>query len=410
MRSSQIESEGEGDASDPYKLTEEQQTSPGSLRKEKEKKKGEKRAPAGAPSPNAPDPRQKKLAWAKDTPSLLAMKKGERQNRGKNIDDFIDEERERTSGEPQKSTRALSGLFKTDDSDAAIVHAVEEEAEAEEKRASAKSAKKRTKSKGPRSVDPAVLRSVYFFWFRKAAEGEDAKFVYCLGADCEGEPCNNGRVAISDERGGLRLRSENCKSHVQRCHKAWSDEVEAAGRAGKDAKQTFDAILASKTPRLKQSKLMSVVRRIDEKEGKVLMEFTMMCHMIHCNIPFATLDSPTWASVQKRANVSMASRNTMTKLIEPMYLAALTITERKIRNARCFSIGIDYWTSASKDKYLAITYHFTNRDTMTVESVLLDLVPCNASATAETTRQLIESRLFRHFEGCSGHIKKRRNP
>jgi hypothetical protein len=71
--------------------------------------------------------------------------------------------------------------------------------------------------------------------------------------------------------------------------------------------------------------------------------------------------------------------------------------EQQIKEAGTYSIALDYWTSVAKDKYLAITYHYADKD-LNVRSRVLDLVPVGGNATALLTSQLVEQRLEKHFE------------
>jgi hypothetical protein len=76
---------------------------------------------------------------------------------------------------------------------------------------------------------------------------------------------------------------------------------------------------------------------------------------------------------------------------------ALRHAEAQIKEAGSYSIALDYWTSVAKDKYLAITYHYADKD-MNVRSRVLDLVPVEGNATALLTSQLVEQRVETHFE------------
>jgi hypothetical protein len=51
----------------------------------------------------------------------------------------------------------------------------------------------------------------------------------------------------------------------------------------------------------------------------------------------------------------------------------------------------------AKDKYLAITYHYMDKN-WNVRARVLDLVPVTGNSTGLLTSQLVEQRLDRHFE------------
>jgi hypothetical protein len=57
-----------------------------------------------------------------------------------------------------------------------------------------------------------------------------------------------------------------------------------------------------------------------------------------------------------------------------MHEAALRDTVERIREARAYSITLDYWTASNGNKFLSITYHWTD-DNWNICAQTLDLVP-----------------------------------
>ena len=57
---------------------------------------------------------------------------------------------------------------------------------------------------------------------------------------------------------------------------------------------------------------------------------------------------------------------------------------------------MDYWTAIKCNKFLAITYHWTD-DGLNVHAQTLDLVSVDASASGEITEALIKLRINQHF-------------
>jgi hypothetical protein len=76
---------------------------------------------------------------------------------------------------------------------------------------------------------------------------------------------------------------------------------------------------------------------------------------------------------------------------------AIRHAEKQIKEAGMYSIALDYWTSLAKDKYLAITYHYADKD-LNVRARVLDLVPVGGNSTALLTSALVDQRLVGHFE------------
>ena len=99
----------------------------------------------------------------------------------------------------------------------------------------------------------------------------------------------------------------------------------------------------------------------------------------------------------KSFGVQLSSAKTLKRYLLLLSEIALRDAERQIKEAGAYSIAVDYWTSIAKDKYLAITYHYADKD-LNVRARVLDLVPVTGNATALLTSTLITQRLEKHFE------------
>ncbi len=99
----------------------------------------------------------------------------------------------------------------------------------------------------------------------------------------------------------------------------------------------------------------------------------------------------------KSFGVQLSSSKTLKRYLLVLSEIALRHAERQIKEAGTYSIALDYWTSIAKDKYLAITFHYADKN-LNVRSRVLDLVPVAGNATALLSAELVDERLEKHFE------------
>jgi len=324
-----------------------------------------------------------------------------RAKRGINMAKLVEDEEDPESPAPQPDRPSVL----VDASDGALVSEVLK-ADARSKELVKAKAGRRKKTMvqplaGSQSrINPEVLTSAVFVFFRPAGEDEDERYIYCKVGSLDNSSCHAGKVLISAEHAGQRLRSENCKSHVVRFHNKWWKTVEQAGASQQDVTAVFETLMTAASTSVRQQTMGAFIKRERKKEHQVKQEVGLMHVLISNNIAFNMIGSSSWKTFQKLIGIDLASRPTIFKLLVPMYLTALAVGEREIVQAGAYSIGFDYWTSVSKDKYLAITYHYADEN-MIVHSRLLDLVPCKGSAMGSLTKQMVDIRLDAHFEKAS---------
>ena len=137
--------------------------------------------------------------------------------------------------------------------------------------------------------------------------------------------------------------------------------------------------------------------KAQKSPGLVEKELRLVIWMVRNKVPFNTLDDSAFADMLKSFGVQLSSAKTLKRYLLLLSEIALRDAERQIKEAGAYSIAVDYWTSIAKDKYLAITYHYADKD-LNVRARVLDLVPVTGNATALLTSTLITQRLEKHFE------------
>ncbi len=258
----------------------------------------------------------------------------------------------------------------------------------------------RKKPKKQIEVDPSKKRSTASVFFRPADTGEDPNYVYCRAQVYEGQRCEIGRVRLSKTKNGmLRLRAENCSSHLDHCHADWWEVVKKAAQAGESATQTFDSLCnaAKKVTVMGQTELDGFFKKSEEKYGLVEKQLALLCTLISTNTSFNFMNNPMFKVFLEKSGLDLESGKTIQRLLFPLYIAALRDGEDAIKNARAYSVGFDYWTAMDGTHYLGVTYHYTDEQLM-VHSRLLDLIPCDASATGILSKELITIRVDKHFD------------
>jgi hypothetical protein len=260
-----------------------------------------------------------------------------------------------------------------------------------------------------RELDPAAkaasggAASACWVFFRAARKGESPGYVYCMACECIGQTPQGaalGAVAISSYGTDMPfLKSSNAVSHISKQHGKWWKAVESAANDGHDAKATFQTLFDASAPVSvqTQSTLDGTVTRAARQPGKLEKELRLVLWMVRNCIPFASLDDPFFADTMRSFGVSLSKPKSLKRLLFPLFLIAVQHGEARIKAAQSYSIAFDYWTSVANDKYLAITYHYADEN-MRVFSRLLDLVSVDSSATALVTKEVIDSRLVKHFE------------
>ena len=263
----------------------------------------------------------------------------------------------------------------------------------------------REKKKKGHELDPANMdgiKSACWVFFRSAKIGEEPRFVYCLACEC----LNNGasknaaaRVAITNYGSAdAHLHASNAKSHLKQ-HKDWWRVVKCAAADGLDARAAFKDLMTRQTKRevQGQSTLDGQLKKAQEQPGLVEKELRLVIWMVRNKITFNSIDDIAFKQLQASFGVKLSSGKTLKRYFLLLSEIALRHAENQIREAGMYSIALDYWTSVAKDKYLGITYHYTDKN-MKVRARVLDLVAVTGNATALLTSQLVRQCMEKHFE------------
>ena len=261
------------------------------------------------------------------------------------------------------------------------------------------------KNKRGHELDPArknSAKSACWVFFRKAKRGEEQDCIYCRACeyvDNGAAPNSKNRVHIHNAgTPEAKLLKGNAESHLKQ-HKKWWNVIQDLGRKGLDVRKGFEDLMRNKKRRVVQSQsdLDSFVKKALSHPGLVEKELRLVIWMVRNKIPFHTLDDSSFSEMLKSFGVQLSSSKTLKRYLLLLSEIALRHAERQIKEAGTYSIALDYWTSIARDKYLAITYHYADKD-LNVRSRVLDLVPVEGNATAALSAELVDQRLAKHFE------------
>jgi hypothetical protein len=277
--------------------------------------------------------------------------------------------------------------------------------EREEAVAEATKQRQGRKNKRGHQLDPAQknwAKSACWVFFRKAKKGEEADYIYCRACeyvDNGAAPNSKNRVRIQDAgTPEASLNKGNAESHLKQ-HKKWWTVIQDLGRKGLDVRRGFEDLMRTKKRRVVQGQgdLDDFVTKAASHPGLVEKELRLVIWMVRNKIPFHALDDPSFKEMLKSFGVQLSSSKTLKRYLLVLSEIALRHAERQIKEAGTYSIALDYWTSIAKDKYLAITYHYADKN-LNVRSRVLDLVPVAGNATALLSAELVGERLEKHFE------------
>lgn len=273
-------------------------------------------------------------------------------------------------------------------------------AEAEKARQGGRENKKKGNQLDPAKMDG--IKSACWVFFRTAREGEDPGFVYCRACEYIDNGVRNNaanRVAIAEYgTAKAHLHAHNAKSHLKQ-HKKWWGVVQDQAQKGMDPKAAFADLMAGQKRRTVQAQatLDGHLKKGQKQAGLVEKELRLVIWMVRNKISFNAVDDNSFKDLLQSFGVKLSSGKTLKRYLLLLSEIALRHAEKQIIDAGTYSIALDYWTSVAKDKYLAITYHYTDKD-WNVRARVLDLVPVTGNSTGLLTSQLVEQRLDRHFE------------
>jgi hypothetical protein len=279
---------------------------------------------------------------------------------------------------------ALDFVNRESEKDAAL------EEEARKRQAMGSSSKKRV-------LDPEGLPGTAWVAFRAAKEGENVNYVYCKAHGYKSQyKCNDGRgmVKISKDAKGLKLKYSNAESHLELCHPEWWAAMLDAAKHGKNVKKTFDDLVKADTP-LPRQRNIHVVKTT--RPGQLHKELAYLVWIVRNKISFNALSDPIgFGAVCATTDIQLRSTDSIKNLTFALHEVAIRDTVARIRQAGAYSITLDYWTASNGNKFLAITYHWTDDD-WNVCSQTLDLVPIEGTASGLVTKTMVDMRTDDHF-------------
>ncbi len=201
-------------------------------------------------------------------------------------------------------------------------------------------------------------------------------------------------MKISKDKKGPFLKLSKAESHVQGCHAEWWKAVTAAAQKGKDPKKKFLDLCGADTP-LPRQRNISVVRPV--RPGQLEKELSLLVWIVRNKLSFNALnDEIGFAAMCSTWDVKLRGADSIKNLAFAMHESALRDAVERITKARAYSITLDYWTASNGNKFLSITYHWTDDD-WNVCAQTLDLVPVDGTASGEVTENVVSMRTDDHF-------------
>ena len=273
--------------------------------------------------------------------------------------------------------------------------AVEASIEVREARAQEKkdAKKKAPRKKRDRAKAPDDLRSSCFVFFRSPKANEDQNRWYCLVhpfQKCTGSVMKKGESIA---------KTGNFVDHCRNYHAEWYELVEASfkekGRTG--AETQFQTLLNGVKAMPREPTLDRLGFRASKAPGKLQKELRLLIWAIKCNVPFSRFDDLSWIGFMKDVGVSLCGSKQLMRLVEPLYTIAEKLVTEEISKAVAVSTAMDFWTSSAGDHYLALTYHWMDKD-MNLRAALLDCVPFPGQAFGLTVASVVDARWDFHFK------------
>lgn len=132
--------------------------------------------------------------------------------------------------------------------------------------------------------------------------------------------------------------------------------------------------------------------------GKLRKELALVYFLISTKSPFNILSDTSFGVLKEEWGVVLNEKTKIMELMVPMYEAAVALKEKELADCGSVSTAIDFWTSAAKRKYLAITYHGISEKWEMVHH-LLDLIRFPGSTFAELIGVCVQDRIASHLPG-----------
>lgn len=222
-----------------------------------------------------------------------------------------------------------------------------------------------------------------------------------------------------------KFHLSNCKDHWTSKHQREFAAIEAANERGDDVEAALMTIIETK----RQNGVVGFFRNSPaavasskgpkaEILGKVRKELALLYHMISTKQSFNATADESFIVLKKEWGVQLDETSKILELMEPMFVTAVRMKEEELMKCGAVSTTIDFWTSAAKRKYLAITYHGITPEWQ-MSHHLLDLVHFPGSTFAELIGVCLADRIEQHLPGNTmsvatvsdrgGDVKKARN-
>lgn len=204
---------------------------------------------------------------------------------------------------------------------------------------------------------------------------------------------------------GNSSSSSNLKSHLA-SHGDLLKTLDTLGEnySGEELRMKVEALIKSMMASFKNSRLNG--RSLyGGNQSEILMMKRMLSALvwfISGNIAFNQFDNPKMLDFVQTVNKGekMHRRKKAMQLLPYVYDWSLEKGHSVLRELYAFSTTFDMWTSISKQKFLAVTYHGIRKDTFQMENLVLDLIPVDTGTWASVIALLVQNRIDFHTKSC----------
>lgn len=349
-----------------------------------EKKKGTRaRPPSSVNDQHAPQPAKKKSESRKVKEIEAGGQVAERKTRG-GVQEVVNAEKDKEEDEEDEEEKEEVEVL---DDDTAMAKKIAKNAE-KKKGQNAAAPKKR------KVVEKRKKTSVAHVMF-EPVEGEVGSF-RCRMSDLANKI---GHDTIVKQSGS---GTSNLISHARTWHQDTLTALIKAYNDHRDVNKEFEGLLETATPPTTgQTSMTQYANTVKRSKSGFETQLALLIMIVGCSLPFSIIDSKHFKDWMTVLGLTLQSEGTIKKMLAPLYDSVRKEQEAFVRKCGFFCITFDLWTSVSKQKYLAATYHTMDED-FSLFSAPLDLIPMSCSAFGEFIAMAIETRIEHHrFDDCA---------
>ena len=191
----------------------------------------------------------------------------------------------------------------------------------------------------------------------------------------------------------VRFKPENVIRHWRRQHTIQLDAVERANDEGRDVSAVVQSVLGARNPANQGALLKFVQRtpRVVQTLTKLRKEAAALLFLVDTQAAFNVLDKQSFAFLLKTLGHQLPSKNTILKLLQPLFFMAFEEKVAAAQLADAISFGADLWTGVNGVKFMALTGHWMSDDWVLLHG-LFGFMAVPGACFAETLHAMIAER------------------